>query len=155
MGLETIIALIVAGLLLVLCEIFVPGGVLGAIGGVLILVGVLGGFVVNVNLGFALLLGTLIFGLIGFYLWMKFFPRSSVGKRLILQNDAKDWHGFDLNHESLEGREGIAHSDLRPAGVALIDGRRADVVTRGEMIDKGTKIRVVDVAGNRIVVTSL
>jgi membrane-bound ClpP family serine protease len=33
-----------------------------------------------------------------------------------------------------------------------IEGRRLDVVTRGEWIGAGERVRVVDVAGNRIVV---
>ena len=155
MGVEAIIALVVAGLLLVFCEVFVPGGVLGMIGGALMLIGIVAGFIKSVNLGFLLLICSLVFGLIGFYLWIKFFPRSRMGKKLILENDAQDWHGFDVLHEELTGKEGLAHSSLRPAGVAIIEGKRVDVVTRGEMIDAGSPIRVIEVEGNRVVVTTV
>lgn len=47
---------------------------------------------------------------------------------------------------------GRAITDLRPAGMALIDGKRMDVVTRGEYLDRDTEIRVTAVTGNQIIV---
>jgi membrane-bound ClpP family serine protease len=43
-------------------------------------------------------------------------------------------------------------SPLRPAGFARIENRRIDVVTRGELLDDGCPVRVVEVHGNRVVV---
>jgi membrane-bound serine protease (ClpP class) len=43
-------------------------------------------------------------------------------------------------------------TELRPAGVVAIDGRRIDVVTGGELVPRGTPVTVVKVEGNRIVV---
>lgn len=53
---------------------------------------------------------------------------------------------------SLVGREGEAYSDLRPAGKAMIDGQYLDVVSDGPYIGRGRPVKVVSVAGNRIVV---
>ena len=53
---------------------------------------------------------------------------------------------------SLEGHTGTALTDLHPAGAASIDGRRVDVVTRGEYLDKGTAIEVIEDSGYRKVV---
>jgi membrane-bound serine protease (ClpP class) len=50
------------------------------------------------------------------------------------------------------GRTGTAITLLRPSGIAVIDDRRYDVVTRGEFLEKGTPIRVVSAKGARIVV---
>ena len=47
---------------------------------------------------------------------------------------------------------GIALTVLRPAGTALIDGSRLDVVTSGEYIDAGATVEVILVEGSRIVV---
>ena len=127
------------------------------IGGVLMIVGIVAAFLGHGPLaGFGFLLGTLAVGLVGFRIWLHVFPRSRFGKRLILANDAKDWHGFsDKVGHDLVGKDGVAHSMLRPAGAAIIDGKRYDVVTRGELIDPKTRIRVIDVKGNRIVVTGI
>lgn len=54
--------------------------------------------------------------------------------------------------EELLGLEGVTISDLRPAGVALIAGRRRDVVSKGDYIPKDTSILVTATEGNRIVV---
>lgn len=50
------------------------------------------------------------------------------------------------------GMEGMAITDLRPAGTAFINGKRVDVVSRGEYLDKDSQIVVSDVTGNQIVV---
>jgi membrane-bound ClpP family serine protease len=50
------------------------------------------------------------------------------------------------------GKEGTASSDLRPAGRAEIEGKRVDVVSRGEYIEKGSAIVVTAVTGNQIIV---
>lgn len=44
---------------------------------------------------------------------------------------------------SLVGAKGIALSDLRPSGVADIDGERVDVVTLGDYIRRGEPVEVV------------
>jgi membrane-bound serine protease (ClpP class) len=48
--------------------------------------------------------------------------------------------------------EGTAVTDLRPAGIAVINGKRVDVVTRGEYIEKDSVIHVTAVTGNQIIV---
>ena len=50
------------------------------------------------------------------------------------------------------GAAGKALTVLRPAGLAELDGRRLDVVTRGEFLEKDTEVEVVEAAGGRIVV---
>ncbi len=63
--------------------------------------------------------------------------------------------GFSSQSPDLEGylgKEGVTLTDLRPAGIARIDGRRLDVVSRGEYIGKGVKIVVSAVRGNQIIV---
>jgi len=54
--------------------------------------------------------------------------------------------------ERLLGAVGTATSPLRPAGIATFDGEPRQVVTTGTLLPPGTRVRVVDVAGNRIVV---
>ncbi|NLP02324.1 MAG: serine protease [Fibrobacter sp.] len=52
----------------------------------------------------------------------------------------------------LKGKEGTAITDLRPAGTALVEGKKYDVVSKGEYVEKGTVLEIVLVDGNRIVV---
>lgn len=50
------------------------------------------------------------------------------------------------------GRTGEAKTTLRPSGIAEFDGVRLNVVSDGEWIESGRKLRVERVEGNRIVV---
>jgi membrane-bound serine protease (ClpP class) len=55
-------------------------------------------------------------------------------------------------NEEMMGREGIAVTALRPAGRAQFGEREADVVARGEFIEKGTRVEVVGVRASRLTV---
>ena len=54
--------------------------------------------------------------------------------------------------ESYVGTQGNTVTDLRPAGIAVINGNRVDVVTRGEYLEKDASILVIAVTGNQIIV---
>lgn len=54
--------------------------------------------------------------------------------------------------EDYLGKEGETATDLHPGGTAIINGKRMDVVSRGEYIEKGTQIVVWKVTGNQIIV---
>jgi membrane-bound serine protease (ClpP class) len=89
--------------------------------------------------------------ILGFY----FLRRSPMGRRLMLSRSQTAESGYVVqgaSAEQLMGRTGVTVSMLRPSGVARIDGRRYDVLTNGEMIEKGAEIEVRDVSGNNIVV---
>jgi len=149
---QIIIALLVAGILLVLAEIVIPGGLAGMAGVTCLAIGVFLAFKQSASFGVAVLVGVIIGGLVIFWLWVKFFPSSRFGKKLFLEKDAGDWRGYDEGNEKLKGQSGTAATILRPAGVVMIGDKRVDVVTQGEMIEKGASVTVVLVEGNRIVV---
>jgi membrane-bound serine protease (ClpP class) len=52
----------------------------------------------------------------------------------------------------LTGAVGVALSDLRPAGLAQIGGRRIDVITEGEYIRSGERVEIIIDEGYRRVV---
>jgi membrane-bound serine protease (ClpP class) len=55
----------------------------------------------------------------------------------------------------LVGQDGVALTDLRPAGTAQIGPERVDVVTEGEYVAQGRAVRVVRSEGYRHVVRGL
>ncbi|MDT8389346.1 MAG: NfeD family protein [Lentisphaeria bacterium] len=149
-----IIVFAIGGILLILCEIFLPGGIIGAMGGLMLIVSITAAFIKDPTLGACLLIGSLIFGLIALWLWVKFFPSSPIGKRVFLAADGKEWEGFDHTKASLAGQRGVARTDLHPGGIAVFDSKRVDVVTRGELVEANTPIDVIMVEGNRVVVAA-
>lgn len=79
--------------------------------------------------------------------WMRWFG----GDDLVLEGatgagEETDWYDETA---TLDGRRGVALSDLRPSGVAELDGERVDVVTTGEYIAAGDTIVVVRDEGYR------
>ncbi|MFP4452031.1 MAG: NfeD family protein [Desulfobacterales bacterium] len=62
------------------------------------------------------------------------------------------YSSYDEKTSEYVGKQGTAATNLRPAGTAIIDGKRVDVVTRGDYIEKGAEIKVSAVEGARIVV---
>ena len=61
----------------------------------------------------------------------------------------------DSELQALVGKTGTVINDLRPAGKAIIDNKRLDVVSEGDYIDKDATIVVTSVDGNRIVVKAV
>lgn len=84
------------------------------------------------------------------------FLKSRTSRAMVLE-DAQEGQpsGLPAQEVELVGKTGRVVSDLRPAGIAQIDGRRRDVVADdGEYIEAGATIEVVRVDQNSIVVTA-
>ena len=137
------VALLAAGLLLIVAEVFLPGGVAGVIGG-LALLGAMGVGVAAFPApwGFLSAIAIVVFGGIGLLTWVQLFPRSRVGKRIALRTDGADQKTAAPDRDLL-GAAGEAATALRPAGIALIAGKRYDVLAEGgEWIVAGAAVRV-------------
>jgi len=152
-GLTVFVILLLGGLFLIGAEIYVPGGVLGLIGAAALTAAVIIGFLIFppqtaflVAVGIIILLGICIF------LWIRYFPRTTVGRSLTLARDGRNFHAQRQDLNRLTGKAGTALTSLRPAGVAMIEGRRYDVVAQGAWVDKGVKVKVINVSGNRVMV---
>lgn len=146
-----LIVLLAAGMLLIGAEIFVPGAVLGTLGGMALFAAVIVAFNISTALGFYTLFGVLILTLLSVVIWIKLFPRSGIGRQMTLSEDGKAFKSSE-SKETLIGKTGTAYSELRPAGYALIDGQRMDVIAEGGIIDKDQPVTVIKVEGNRVVV---
>ena len=96
----------------------------------------------------------LLIAVIGGGFVIKLLLRTTLFRKLTLEMVESAQDGFEstATESAFTGAEGTALSDLRPAGKALINGRRLDVVTQGEYIRKGTAVSIIEVHGSRIVV---
>ncbi len=147
-----LLTLLGAGLFMVILEMFLPGMVMGLLGALSILAGVIYAYAAfDANVGNIVLIATLFGSLVLFSIWMKVFPNSPIGKLLTLKSAISEGTAI-ADKSNLLGRRGKALSFLRPAGVALIDGTRVDVVSETDLIEAGSEIEVVKVEGLRVVV---
>jgi membrane-bound ClpP family serine protease len=154
--LELFILFIVVGLLLIAIEVFVPGGVLGVMGVFFLLAAVVAGFFAfGAQGGFLAAIAVVVAGGIFLALWIKMFPKTGVGKLLTLQSDGKAFKSGPPELAALVDKEGVAQTDLRPAGMAVLDGQRRDVVSESGYIARGAKVRVILVQGSRVVVREI
>lgn len=137
------------GYLLLLAELFLPGGIVGIFG----LGAVLYGCYLAFGLGDLWGSAAIVLSVVVTVLGLRTFFRSRTGKRLMLNDDSpKKWKAQEAGLEILAGQIGITLSALRPSGIAEFDGRRVDVVSDSEFLDSGQRVQVVEVEGNRVVV---
>ena len=147
------LALLAAGLLLVVAEVFLPGGLAGVAGGLALLgAAAIGLANFPAPWGFLSAVSIVVFGGIGLLLWIQLFPRSRAGRRIALRTDGADFKSASPSRD-LVGALGESVTALRPGGIALIDGKRYDVLADGgEWIAAGALIRVADVRGGNLIV---
>ena len=147
------VVLQMAGVLIIIAEIFIPsGGVLS-----IIAAGFLGYslFIVFTSMpagtGFLFLGADIIIIPVLVIAGLKIIARSPAALRTELSSD-QGVTSQDPELINFIGKEGVAVTDLRPSGIAKIDGKRVDVVSRGEYLEKDTPIKVYSVTGNQIIV---
>ena len=151
------IILLVAGFVLVGVELVVPGFGLPGISGIVCLIagvffvadsieeGVLITVVVIVVLG---ILMTIIMGLLA---------KRKLRSPIILDTDVKAQDAY-LNSSDLEylvHRQGIAVTNLRPAGKGNFDGIDLDIISDDGYIERGTPVVIDRVSGKRLIVKRL
>ena len=145
-----IVTLLALGAILLFLEILLPGMIAGIIGFVCLMAAVILGYR---DFGYqtgSLILGGVLVGLVvGVFFWLKFFPGSRIARRFISQSSTGE---LGVARPELLNGTGVALSQLRPSGIATINGQRVDVVTEGGLIERGTALKVVAVEGARVVV---
>lgn len=172
------ILLLIGGAGLILLELFViPGfGIIGILGIVLALAGLFAlmlpglsdfSFDFDTNtvnaageyllkrlayLGGALILGVIIIALLGRYLA----PRIRLFSPLVLKGEQEAKEGYVAGRKAEElpslGATGHVVSPLRPSGKVEIEGELYDAMSSGEFVEKGTKVRVVEIEGSKMIV---
>lgn len=168
------VLLFVLGLVLIGLEVFViPGFGVTGISGILFMVLSLALVTLDKKpetthewLAFGKTLSTLGLGLLGAVsgalLVASYLPHIPYVNRLVLRppgeaeeledGESDRAHDHYVATAALLGAIGVAVTDLRPAGMARIGDDFVDVVSEGSYIEAGTRVQVIEIEGNRIVV---
>lgn len=147
------IALFIIGILLMIMEIFLPGGIVGAIGFISIVTGlVMAAY--DTKQGIASLGIAAVITVIVTILLVKRFGGNGLFKKFILGDVQRNEEGYvaPKDQRDLLEKTGVALTPLRPAGMVKVDGKRVDAVSIGGFIPAGTPVVVVQVEGTRVVV---
>lgn len=146
------LVLLIIGVALVIGEMVIPGfGVMG-LGGLAAVIASIVLYstsfkqaVILITIAVAVILGL-------FIMSMVLFSKKS---RFVLENEEKPEEGYVAARidKAIIGKMGVAETDLHPSGAARIDGSRINVITEGEYIAKGERIKVLAVTGSTVKVT--
>ena len=115
-------------------------------------------FKVSSSVGTVFVATTAVFVPAAIIVGLKIFPKTPIGKRVILTPEKQTDQERGIagvcgdDYSKLLGKAGVTVTLLRPSGIAEIDGERYSVVAKGELIDQGVEIEVIEVEGNSIVV---
>lgn len=150
----TVISLILFGLILIIAEIiFIPGTtIVGILGFLFLIVGVgfsfqyfgseTGWITVGIS---AAVSGLLLYYSFKSNVWGRFSSKSKIDSRV---NEG-------LLDKIQVGNEGVTLSTLRPFGNAEVNDQIIEVKTFGNYLESGTKIRVVQINLNQIIVEQI
>ena len=157
-GLSIFILLIfIGGIALIGLEMFIPGGIVGTVGIITVVYAIIYVNKSTYYIAFILIV-SLILAVILYYVNRNVFHKKLMFlDRLVLNDSISTEDGYVASESRVElvGKKLIAYTDLRPAGVAILDNEKLDVVTDGDFIEKGNKIEVIRVEGMRIVVKKI
>lgn len=147
MNTELILLLYLGGAALLMCELVMPSMLMAVVGIAAMATAIVhayktGGFLFGTALALVAVVGAplaLYHGL----------------KRLQLKKSLENKEGCVSAAEDLSilmNEEGVSITPLRPSGTVRVAGRRVDVVTEGDMIESGVRVRVIKVEGAKVVV---
>ncbi len=146
-----IIGLFVLGLVLISFELIVPGGVLGVMAALAVFgawtlafmeYGVQGGLL-------AVILGVVVMAAV-LAIELKMLPRTKMGRRLFLNRTLESTSQKPVATPDIAGKQGETLTTLVPTGVVVVDNQKYEAFSMSGMLEKGTKVEVVDYDNFRV-----
>lgn len=148
------LVMMLAGFVLLVIEMYIPGFGLAGISGTALMVG---GIIIMQPTPLQALILVLICVIllsIAFSLAMYSFSKGRLSRSKLVLNEAlgKKDAASDEDLTYFVGKTGRTHTALRPAGIAEFDGVKLNVVSDGDFVGAQCSVCVERVEGNRIVV---
>ena len=148
------IACMLAGLILLIVEVFIPsGGLFGLLAIGLLVVSLWKAFAISTMTGVGFLLALTVLMPIVLALAIHLWPKTPIGKLLILKPPEPDEiEPVEEPLAHLLGQFGRALTPLRPSGLVDFEGRRFDGLSEEGLIPAGALVRAIQVRGRQLVV---
>lgn len=150
-----IILLFALGIVLLVVEVIVPGGILGAIGGLMMFGGCVMAFLEFGTWGGMLALAIAVAVTItAFYLEFRVLPKTAIGKRAFLTKEITGVSAaFGSNAQELIGKSAEALTMLSPSGYILLDGKRYEAFCQNGQVPAGATLEVTGADNFRLIVS--
>lgn len=151
---NTVIILLLVGIILVSFEIVVPGAVLGTLGGLSMLGGIVLAFIDYGPTGgvAATLVSLAVLGIV-LYVEFRILPNTRLGKRMFLHSAVSASTQPPVADISIVGKTGAAATVLAPSGFVVVDGRRFEAFSQSGYVESGTPVRIDAVDNFRVIVS--
>jgi len=151
-----ILALILAALVLVFFEVILPGGVLGVLAALCIIVAT---WIAGAQSGagaaaLAFFAASAAVALL-VYIEFKLLARTSLGRSFFLKSSVTGHSNQARAEASIIGKEGTALTRLNPSGKVAIDGQSYEAHSIDGYIDAGTPIRVTGQDNFKLIIQKL
>lgn len=151
-----LIICLLAGVGLLVLEVFVPGFGLPGVSGLVLLCA---GIVITWKTygpvaGLAVTLISLALAGISISISIKSAATGKLSKSALVLNEVTQ----SVDHEEIDAlmnKEGVTATVLNPVGIAEFDGVRLNVVSEGTYLEKGVKVKVQQVEGSKIIVRAM
>lgn len=145
--------LAIFGVLLIILEAFLPGGVVGAAGTVILILAVM--LITDTVAGFVMVLfGFIVFTALCIYLIFKMVPRDKLRSSLFLFSALSKEEGYNSVKDMSRymGCVGKTVSIMRPVGKIQLGSDVLDAIALNNFIDEGKIVEVVEVQTSKIFV---
>jgi len=150
------VILFIIGISLIILEMFTTFGFSGFLGVLGIITLIVNIFITANTIREGIMLTAIFFVIVVILLavFMTLMSSGRLPQRLVLHSTEAGFSGTE-DMQYLLGKTGTVVNICRPVGNVDFDGVKLDVTTRGDFIEKGTTVEVIEVEGNRIVVRSV
>lgn len=147
---ELTILLLIAGIVCIALEVYLPGGFMAIAGAAVIIWATVEAYRHSANFGTMLLVCGIGGSISVSWFSFKYLSTTKEGKKALLM----DTH-IELpedQHKDLEGKIGQTLTVMRPSGIIEIDGERYDAASRGEYIEKDVLVKVLKIEADHVYV---
>ncbi|KAB3535348.1 nodulation protein NfeD [Alkaliphilus pronyensis] len=153
-----VIIVFIAGLALLTAEAFAPGFGVAGVGGLICIVASIIMSSNSLTTAITSLLVSLVLTIIAFVLILKYAPRNKYFDHLILSTSERPDLGYTSTgskYNKYIGLEGVVKTFLRPSGTIQVEDELLDVVSEGDFIEIGSRVKITKVEGRRIIVRKI
>lgn len=151
-----VIGLILAALVLVFFEVILPGGILGVIAALCIIVATwLAGSEFGPGAAVLTFIGSAAAVALLVYIEFKFLAKTALGRSFFLKSSVTGHSNQARAEANIIGKEGTALTRLNPSGKVAIDGQSFEAHSQDGYIDADTPVRVVAQDNFKLIIQKL
>jgi membrane-bound ClpP family serine protease len=151
---NAVVLLFFVGIMFLAAEIFVPGGVLGFLGGLAMAIGCGVAFVQMGSTGGAIAsVAALVMLGLTVVVELVWLPKTRLGKTMTVQSTIAGKSQPPIAAADIVGKAAQAETPLVPSGYVLVEGRRYEAFCPDGHVAKGAVLRVAGQDNFRLIVT--